>query len=169
MERLLDLVLEQARPGPIDAAGASVDVAAILESVTELVRHRAVRRGIELTWEATAELPGVAIEDDSLRQVVLNLALNAIDATPDAGAVQLRAVPDDAGVAIAVADTGPGISEALRGRVFEPFFSTRSDRSGGLGLAITRRVVEGARGTISVASSASSGAEFRVWLPADAG
>jgi signal transduction histidine kinase len=167
MERLLDVVLDQARPGSVDVGGAAVDVAAVVESVTALVRHRAIKRGISLAFDAATDLPPVAIEDDALRQTLLNLTLNAIDATPDDGAVWLRATADATGVTIAVADSGPGIPEELRGRVFEPFFSTRSDHSGGLGLAITRRVVEGARGTIAVAESKSGGGEFRVWLPAN--
>jgi two-component system sensor histidine kinase HydH len=166
MERLLDVVLDHARPGTVPEAGAAVDVMAVLESVTELVRHRALKRGISLAIEAAPDLPVVAVEDDALRQIVLNLILNAVDATPDRGAVCLRAAPDAGGVAITLADSGPGIPEELRGRVFEPFFSTRSDRAGGLGLAITRRVVEGAGGTIAVAQSEFGGAEFRVWLPA---
>jgi signal transduction histidine kinase len=167
MERLLDVVLDHARPGAVPDGGTAVDVAAVLESVTELVRHRAIKRGISLTLEVATDLPVVAVEDDALRQIVLNLMLNAIDATPDGGAVCLRATADATGVTITVTDSGPGVPEELRGRVFEPFFSTRSDRAGGLGLAITRRVVEGARGTIAVAESERGGAEFRVWLPAE--
>ena len=167
MERLLDLVLDHARPSAAPDGGTAVDVPAILESVTELVRHRAIKRSISLAFEAATDLPVVAVEDDALRQIVLNLMLNAIDATPDDGVVCLGAAADATGVTITVADSGPGVPEELRGRVFEPFFSTRSDRAGGLGLAITRRVVEGARGTIAVAESERGGAEFRVWLPAN--
>lgn len=169
MERLLDVVLDQARPGSVDVGGTAVDVAAVIESVTALVRHRAIKRGISLAVEAATDPPPLAIKDDALRQIVLNLTLNAIDATPDEGAVYLRATADATGVTIAVADSGPGVPEELRGKVFEPFFSTRSDRPGGLGLAITRRVVEGARGKIAVAESTSGGAEFRVWLPSGDG
>jgi signal transduction histidine kinase len=167
MERLLDLVLDQARPRSVDVEGTAVDVAAVLGSVAELVRHRAIKRSISLDCEVATDLPALAIEDDALRQIVLNLALNAIDATPDRGAAHLGAAADAGGVTIAVGDSGPGVPEELRGRVFEPFFSSRSDRSGGLGLAITRRIVEGARGTIAVGDSERGGAEFRVWLPAE--
>lgn len=167
MERLLDVVLDHARPGAVPDGRAGVDAVAVVESVTELVRHRAIKRGIRLAFEPASDLPTVAVEDDALRQIVLNLMLNAVDATPDHGGVCLRANADGEGVTITVADSGPGIPEELRGRVFEPFFSTRSDRPGGLGLAITRRVVEAARGRITVAESERGGAEFRVWLPAE--
>ena len=166
MERLLDGVVAQARPRGRGAGGGSIDVAAILESVGELVRHRAVKRGISLTQEVAPQLPAIAIEDDALRQIVLNLTLNAIDATPDGGSVRLGAAAADGGIAIRVTDSGPGVPEELRRRIFEPFFSTNSNRSGGLGLAITRRVVEAANGTIAVAESPQGGAEFSVRLPA---
>jgi len=164
MERLLDVVLDQARPG--NGCGGPVDAGRVLESAAELVRHRADKHQIELLFEAAPDLPAVTIADDALRQVVLNLALNAIDATPDGGSVQLRAIAGPEGVTIAVSDSGPGVPEALRQRVFEPFFTTRDGRTGGLGLAISRRLVEAVRGHIAVGESNHGGAEFRVHLPA---
>jgi signal transduction histidine kinase len=167
MERLLDVVLHHGRPATAAAGGGSADVAASFDVVTTLVRHRAAKRGIALVSEADTGLPKVGLSDDALRQVVLNLSMNAIDAVGDGGAVRLRAVSERDGVAVTVSDTGPGIPEALRARVFEPFFSTRSEGPGGLGLAITRRLVEGAGGDIVVASS-DGGAEFRLFLPGGA-
>jgi signal transduction histidine kinase len=164
VERLLDVVLDQARPG--NRADEATDVTQILESVVELVRHRAQKRGITLTQAAQPQLTNTGISEDGLRQVVLNLVLNAVDATPDGGAVHLSARSEDGGIAITVADSGPGVPADLRGKIFEPFFSTRSDRTGGLGLAICRRVVEAANGTIAVGDAESGGAEFRVQLPA---
>jgi signal transduction histidine kinase len=99
--------------------------------------------------------------------VLLNLALNAVDAAGDDGAVRLRAAAEDEGVAVSVVDTGPGVPEALRARVFEPFFSSRSDGPGGLGLAISRQLIEAAGGRICVRGADCGGAEFRLWLPAE--
>jgi signal transduction histidine kinase len=90
---------------------------------------------------------------DALRQVLLNLALNAIEASEPGATVRLLAAPCESGVAIAVEDEGPGVPEPLRARLFEPFFSTKS-RAGGLGLAITRRLVEEAGGAIEIISCA---------------
>ena len=89
--------------------------------------------------------------------------LNAIAATPEGGAVRLRARPAAGGVEIRVEDDGQGVPEALRERVFEPFFSTHPERPGGLGLAISRRLAERAGGSVEVAG-AGHGC-FRVWLP----
>jgi signal transduction histidine kinase len=165
MERLLDLVIEYGLPQDGRRSAASASLAAVLDAVGDLLRHHAQARGVTLISEAEADLPPVAVSPDSLRQVVLNLALNAIDATPREGTVQLQGRALERSVELVVADEGPGIPEALRVRVFEPFFSGNSDRPGGLGLAITRRIVEETGGSIAVANRASRGAEFRIHFP----
>jgi signal transduction histidine kinase len=166
MERLLDLVIEYGGPQDGRSSAAAAPVEAVLVAVGDLLRHYAQARGVTLTCEAEADLPSVAVSQDGLRQVVLNLTLNAIDATADRGTVRLRGRAVERGVELIVADEGPGIPEALRTRVFEPFFSGHSDRPGGLGLAITRRIVEEAGGFIAVADGASRGTEFRIRFPA---
>jgi signal transduction histidine kinase len=113
-----------------------------------------------------AALAASAIAEDALRQVLLNLVLNALDATPRGGDVRLLARGLGRAVEIAVEDRGPGVPRALRRRVFEPFFSTRTDRPGGLGLAIARRLVEEAGGTIAITDRPEGGSRFRVRLPA---
>jgi signal transduction histidine kinase len=103
-----------------------------------------------------------------LRQVALNLALNAIEATPPGGVVRLeaRAATQGHDVLIAVVDQGPGLPEPLRTRVFEPFFSTKPGRPGGLGLAISRRIVDEAGGAIEISDRPGGGAVFVLRLPA---
>jgi signal transduction histidine kinase len=96
--------------------------------------------------------------------VVLNLSLNAIDATPSGGCVRLRAHRSKDHVVIIVEDEGPGISPELASKLFEPFVSTKEDRPGGLGLAITRRIVEEAGGTIEVAPRPQGGSAFTIRL-----
>jgi signal transduction histidine kinase len=165
VERLLDAALDQARPTAATPAAAGVAVAPILESVALLVSHRATERCVRLEADAAARLPGVAMSEDALRQVILNLSLNAIDATEAGGLVRLRAQRAREGVEIVVEDQGRGIPKALRDRVFEPFFSTKSDRPGGLGLAISRRIVEQAGGRIAISDRAGGGSAFRLRLP----
>ena len=121
---------------------------------------------VRIEVDAPSNLPGVAISGDGLRQVILNLALNAIDATEASGVVRLRAHRVPEGVEVVVEDRGRGIPEPLHDRVFEPFFSTKSDRPGGLGLAISRRIVEEAGGRIVLSDRAGGGSAFRVRLPA---
>jgi signal transduction histidine kinase len=165
MERLLDAVMEHAAPST-GSPDASAEPAPALRATVELLRHRAHSRGVELTCQAAEPLPTVALAPDRLRQVVLNLAINAIDATPEGGAVRLEAKESDLGVRVVVSDRGPGIPEDLRARVFEPFFSGRNDRPGGLGLAISRRIAEEAGGSLEARTADGGGAAFHLDLPA---
>jgi signal transduction histidine kinase len=163
MDRLLDRIVETARPGaPGDAQ--RTPIGPTLEAVGELLRQRAVSLGVELALESRLS-ERVALPEDALRQVLLNLVQNAIDATSPGGRVSARTALREGAVWIHVRDQGPGIPPALRERIFEPFFTTRSDRAGGLGLAITRRIVEEAGGAIEVDAAPGGGSELRVRLP----
>jgi len=164
IERLLDAVLVHGSPAPPVRADATSSAKNAFESVAQLVGHRAAERGVSLEIEAGRELPDVRIASDPLRQVVLNLSLNAIDATPPGGRVQLRARGTRDHLVITVEDEGPGIPPELASRIFEPFVSTKEDRPGGLGLAITRRIVEEVNGTIEVAERPQGGSAFTLRL-----
>jgi len=163
VERLLDLLIEYPRQR---AEKASASPAEALESVSELLHHLSQAHGVQLESAAAPGLPNVAIGDDGLRQLLLNLALNAVTATPDGGRVQLVARGMGLGVELCIIDEGPGVPEAERTRVFELFHSTRPGSHGGLGLAITHRIVEEAGGRIVIEDAPDGGALFRVWLPA---
>jgi signal transduction histidine kinase len=165
MERLLDVIIEHARPTRADAELQSASVASVLESTLALFHHRVDKREIRLESSIPGDLPNVALDGDGLRQVILNLLLNAIQATPSGGAVALQARAADGFVEVNVADEGPGLPPELHEAVFEPFYSTRSERAGGLGLAITRRIVLDAGGTIRALGRERGGAEFLVRLP----
>jgi two-component system sensor histidine kinase AtoS len=169
MERLLDVIIEHARPTRADEDLQSANIADVLESTLALFRHRVDKQEIELDSSIPGDLPDVALGGDGLRQVILNLLLNAIEVTPSGGTVALRASAADGFVEFSVADGGPGVPLELREAVFEPFYSTRSERAGGLGLAITRRIVSDAGGTIRAESRERGGATFRVRLPRSEG
>jgi signal transduction histidine kinase len=163
IERLLDLLLDQASPRlPAPAAGGACLIAPVVAAVERLIAHRAASAGIGFTTEIAPDLATDAIAPDALRQVLLNLALNALDATPAGGDVHIAARSIGRAREIDVEDRGPGIPRALRRRVFEPFFTTKPDRPGGLGLAISRRLVEAAGGTIVVSDRAGGGTRFRL-------
>jgi signal transduction histidine kinase len=164
VERLLDVVLEHARPAEVDAGEARAPVAPTLAALARLVSHGAARAGVELEVDAADALPAAAIGVDALRQVVLNLLSNALAASPAGARVRLAARERGAALEISVEDAGPGVPPALRERIFEPFFSTRADRPGGLGLAISKRIVEEAGGSIAVEDAPGGGSRFRVSL-----
>lgn len=166
MERLLDALIEQARGGARAAEETpGCDAAATVEAVARLVARRASERGLHLAVELAPALPPPAIGGDALRQVLLNLALNAIESTPIGGDVRLAARALGPALELSVEDRGPGVPPALRRRVFEPWFSTRNERPGGLGLSIARRLVEDAGGTIAIGDRPEGGARVRVRVP----
>lgn len=105
------------------------------------------------------------VDRDQLRQVLLNLLSNAYEAMPDGGVVTITTTATEAGVRIAVADTGMGMDEQTRAQIFEPFF-TQKARGIGLGLSVTKRIVETHRGTVEIVSSPGVGTTFTVELPA---
>lgn len=169
IERLLDLVLDHASPRAAAPAGdRGCDVATAVAAVVRLVAHRAAAAGVDLATEIPPALPRCALAEGALRQVLLNLTLNALDATPPDGDVRIAARSLGRVVEIDVEDRGPGVPRALRRRVFEPFFSTKSERPGGLGLSISLRIVTEADGTLVITDRAAGGSRFRMRLPATA-
>ncbi|MDH3684834.1 MAG: ATP-binding protein [Myxococcales bacterium] len=166
VERLLDVVLTQAQPERSGGGGASGSLRDAAESVLQLVSHRATQADVELRIDSpTGPGPRAALSEDALRQVLLNLVMNAIDACPAKGTVRVTLEEGDDGIILRVEDDGTGVPLELRERVFEPFFSGRSDRPGGLGLAISKRVVEEAGGQIEAIQTLAGGGCFRVRLP----
>jgi len=164
IERLLEVVMQHARPPSRHTAEAIGELEPALRSVVQLATLRAAGRGLTLELCFDEEAPPARIAPDALRQVLLNLTLNAIEASERGSCIRLVATASESAVSIAVEDEGPGIPEPLRARLFEPFFSTKS-RPGGLGLAITRRLVEEAGGSIEIEDREPRGTRFRVTLP----
>ena len=165
VERLLEVVLEHGRPASPARDGARAAAAACVDSVTQLLSFRASDGGVTLEGVVADALPDAAMRADALRQVVLNLAVNAIEATPSGGTVRVVAQPRGDAIELRVEDDGHGIPDAVRETLFEPFRSTK-ERAGGLGLAITRRLVDEAGGTITVEARDAGGTCFTLTLPA---
>ncbi|HYD43126.1 MAG TPA: HAMP domain-containing sensor histidine kinase [Anaeromyxobacter sp.] len=115
------------------------------------------------------ELPPVAGDEAPLGQVFLNLLLNAAQAIPEGSPggheVRIRARPDAAGVEVEIRDTGEGIGEAARARIFEAFYTTRDGEGRGLGLFVSRGLVEAMGGRLRFESAAGRGSSFFVQLP----
>jgi signal transduction histidine kinase len=99
-----------------------------------------------------------------VRQAVLNVAANAVQAMPRGGRLGVRILRDPLGVLVELADTGPGIPEEIRTRIFEPFFTTKASGTG-LGLAVVRRIVDGHGGEIAVSSGPGGGAIVQLRFP----
>lgn len=153
-----------------EALPSPVDVRAEARTAAALVRQE-VKARARLTLTLPDRLPDVRARPADLAQVFLNLLLNAAQAIPEGAPerheVRLTAWAEGGEVRVAVRDTGCGLDEGTRARLFEPFFTTRSAAGGtGLGLATSRTLVAAAGGTIEVESVIGAGSTFTVRLPA---
>jgi signal transduction histidine kinase len=149
---------------PPEPRRVPTDVAKVLEECGEAHRDLAAAKGIRLEVACAAQEIGPAdLDREQMRRALDNLILNAIQSTPGGGCVRLSVSRDDAKVRFHVADTGPGVPEALRERLFEPFVTARADGTG-LGLAIVREIARAHDGEARLLST-SEGAVFEVELP----
>ena len=109
-------------------------------------------------------LPAISIDPAQIKQVLVNLVKNAIQAMTKGGQLTLRSHRAAEGVVLTVADTGGGIPEEKISRIFEPFYTTKKKGSG-LGLMIVQRIVRDHGGRIELESRVNHGTTFRIWLP----
>lgn len=176
MRLIVTQLLQYARPNDYAGYVDAVDVNALLADSLVLVGHQLACTGITTQTDLQAQ-QRVAINRQELQQVMINLILNAVQAMPQGGTLSLHTqdmtdAQGQAGVAIAVMDTGAGFDEATLARLFTPFFSTKREGNG-LGLWISLGLLERYGGRISAANRHQHaddpvGAVFQVWLPADA-
>lgn len=157
-----------ARPLPLRRR--SVLVADVVYRMLALVESTARRSGIRLAASVAPDVPPVLADANQLQQVLLSLLLNALEATPEGGRINVsaRRLQRDGrfGVALAVTDTGSGIPPDNLPRIFEPFFTTRPSAEGfGLGLTVCREIVAAHGGELDVESREGAGTTFTVWLP----
>lgn len=144
------------------------DIREVVDHVAALIRDDPERaRLIELQTRVDERVPSFAFDPDQLTQVLLNVALNGVEAMGGRGRLSLEVERQDGRIMIAVADTGRGIPPDERGRVFEPFFS-RKPGGTGLGLTIVRRFVAAHGGHIDIQSEPGRGTRLTIALPADA-
>jgi signal transduction histidine kinase len=157
-------LLEFARPRPPQRVIS--DVNELAKSTLDLVQYRAAEAEVRIVAEY-GELPRLEVDPDAFRQVLLNLFHNAIEAMPRGGELRLTTIGEPDRIGVAVADAGVGMDEETRKRIFTPFFTTRSgvDGRSGLGLSVSRQIVESHGGTIEVESQPGRGSTFTIWLP----
>lgn len=134
-----------------------------LHDVVPLLRAASEGRALAIVPDAPRCV--VPIARGRLEQVMMNLVLNARDATSEGGQIEVRTRLDGAEAVLEVGDDGEGVDPALRDRLFEPYFTTRAPGARGLGLPTVRAIVEGAGGRVEVQSERGAGATFRVVLP----
>lgn len=154
--------LEFARPRPAEVADVGVREA--VDALMLLLRPEAAKRQVELS---NAVAPEVHVHADAglLRQILLNLVLNAIQIQKGGGRVEISAAESGGSVSVDVTDTGPGVPPQVRDRIFDPYVTAREDGSG-LGLAVAVRLATSMDGTLCLLRSAPGDTAFRLVLPA---
>jgi signal transduction histidine kinase len=165
LERLNDLVQEfltYARPHAPELRSARLRD--VVEHVLLLLRPEAERAGVILVHQAGEALPDTHIDAEQVRQVLFNLVLNGIQATPPSGEIRIETFSAGSHAIVQVTDQGPGFPPDHLARVFDPFFTTKPHGTG-LGLAISQRIIEAHHGEIDVRNTAGGGAVVRIALP----
>lgn len=153
-ERSLDLLLQ--------------NVNDIVGEIALLLVPAAERKRVALAVEVDPAMPPIAIDPDAIHQAVMNLVSNALDAVPEkVGRITVRTQYDAAEhvAEIVVVDNGPGISDAIRARLFEPFTSSKGQRGTGLGLVVTRKIAEQHGGSVAVTATGPEGTIMSLRLP----
>ena len=162
LNRLLTDLLQFARPRRPEFRLAKINQVA--ESVVRLLDTQARKEGVVFAVRCEPDLPEVECDPEQLRQVLLNLCMNSMQAAKGGGAVEITASASGPATVISVADNGPGMPPEIAARIFEPFFTTKPDGTG-LGLAVARTIVEGHGGRIRLEPNLPSGVRFHIELP----
>jgi two-component system sensor histidine kinase PilS (NtrC family) len=173
LDNFIRELLDYARERPLKCE--TLDLGELLRDLAEVARRHPVAEGKELTWSGASDDASVHVDSEQMRQVLLNLVLNALEAVEGEGHVEVRiAARRDrpaagsgavrAWICAEVQDNGIGIAAPEIDLIFEPFYSTKRGGTG-LGLAIANRIVERHGGVLEVESRLGAGTTMRVWLP----
>jgi len=157
-------LLDFARPTGGDRVVFGID--AIIRDSIKLAQGYLDKFRVTADVSIPPDLPTIQGDPQHLKQVLINLFFNAVDAMPDGGTLSVRAMAEgDGHLSIAVADTGQGIDPDILPQIFRPFFTTKKKRGTGLGLSVCDRIMRAHRGSITVESSRGSGTTFFLRFP----
>ena len=162
LEDILNAFLKFARVGEITLT--PTDLNFVVTEFIDFFSAEAKENRVEISPHLDSDLPRVSLDVALMRQVLLNLALNAQQAMPSGGLLELQTFARDGQVHLAVIDNGQGMDEKTRSRLFEVFFSTKPSGNG-LGLPTVRKIVDAHRGTITCESELGRGTRFTISLP----
>lgn len=166
-QRVVKNLLDFAREGETDIT--ALDLGKIAEDSTRLVVNQVKFAKVNLKFSSESNLPRIHGDEQKLKQVFVNLMLNAVDVLPPGGEIRINVKKDPRQpgyVLVTVQDNGPGIPEHIQGRIFEPFFTTKPQAKGtGLGLSVSRGIIKKLGGYIRLESRPGQGTTFTVGLP----
>jgi CheY-like chemotaxis protein/anti-sigma regulatory factor (Ser/Thr protein kinase) len=164
--RMIERLREFYRPSDEEEVWEHVDLAQLVREAVTLTepkwRGQAEQRGVAISVQLEVEaVPSIAGNAAELREALTNLIFNAVDAMPDGGKIVLRVRPEETGVLVEVQDSGTGMSEEVRQRCLEPFFTTKGDKGTGLGLAMVYGIAQRHHATLQLESAIGQGTTFR--------
>ena len=162
LDYIITQFLQAIRPAPAQLQPASLND--VVRETLELLRPEIENRGLRVEEKLDGKLPLAPIDPAQVKQVLVNLCKNAIQASTRGGVLTLGTERREDGVCLVVADTGGGIPQEMLNRIFEPFYTTKKKGSG-LGLMIVQRIVRDHGGRIQLESNVGQGTTFRIWLP----
>ena len=173
----LELVMQQARrlenltkdlldfARPLELQRTPRDLNSLIGESFQSVEAEAIKKGVKVQLDLFEKLPLVSIDPFRLERVFINLMLNAVQASPEGETVRIRTLVEKGMVVADIIDCGCGIKAEQREKIFEPFFTTKREGTG-LGLPISRKIVEAHGGRLRFMDSPKKGTTFRVELPA---
>ncbi len=161
VERLISALLNYSSPARADFRMG--DLNTVVNDTALLMRRECERQKVNLRVD-TRELPNFHFDQEKIKQALMNIIRNALEAMPNGGEIRISTDANTEHAQLEVADNGPGISEENLPLIFEPFFTSKGAGTG-LGLSITQRIIEEHRGQINVESSAVTGTVFTIKLP----
>ncbi|MBI5577392.1 MAG: PAS domain S-box protein [Deltaproteobacteria bacterium] len=166
IESVIRKIMDFVRPS--SPRKEQVDLSVAVESAVDFTALTLRKSGIVLDRTAIVPLPKCPADPDLIAQVVMNLIANAAQAMENAASkiIEVSTIPEDGRIVIRVADSGPGVPQEIRDRIFDPFYTTRKDGYG-IGLSFCRRVIEDHGGALQVGRSRLGGAEFRIEIPVE--
>lgn len=165
VDRLDDIVsryLDFARVEPPKLVAE--DLAALAKETAAMAQRELAEKGVRVEISSTAHLPAVRLDASRIKQALLNLLLNAVEAMPQGGEIQITLSQFKKQVRLDLRDTGMGIPKTQLSKIFEPFYTTK-DGGSGLGLAMVAKIIEDHRGNIEVHSQPNQGTTFSLFLP----
>lgn len=162
LDRVVKTFLDLSRPAVLDCQ--NLRISEVVDEILTLLCPEAERAGVILEWKPDANVI-VSADADLLRQALLNVVRNALDAMPAGGRLRVSVKRAGGMCEISVSDTGPGIPVEVRERIFEPYFSTKESGSG-IGLALTMRAMQMHGGSVDVDCASGEGTTFCLRLPA---
>lgn len=172
-ERVRNIVkglLDFSRQTELDRKASSIN--RLVKATVLLLENEALIKGVKLEYLPDNELPSLMLDRNQMQSALLNMMINALDATEPGGTITVETqnskMNNRKGVDVIISDTGSGIPPRILKKLFEPFFTTKEPGQGtGLGLAVSLGIIQKHGGTITVKSEHNKGTQFRVWLPSD--